>query len=159
MARPTLKKPTLLEVEYVAHTLARALWQFGEPIPPFHTRYPDKLESCLKTPFQTFQRKSLYPTFERKAAMLFYLMIKNHPFQNGNKRVAVVTLIYFLSSNGRKLTVDNLTLYEFAKKIAASEATQVNEVVNEIQRFVFRFTQKGAPDTLFDSLLGSSKNL
>lgn len=158
MARPILKKPSLLEVEYVAHTLAQALWQFGEPIPPFHTRYPDKLESCLKTPFQTFQRKSLYPTFDRKAAVLFYLMIKNHPFQNGNKRVAVVTLIYFLASNGRKLKVDNYALYEFAKKIAASEASDVNNVINEIQEFVTQHSQKGIPESLFESLIGPQLN-
>lgn len=142
MARPTLRKPSLLEVEYVAHTLAQALWQFGEPIPPFGTRYPEKLESCLKTPFQTYQRKSLYQTFDRKAAVLFYLMIKNHPFQNGNKRIAVVTLIYFLYTNGRKLTVGNRALYEFAKEIAASEAAESSGVMNLIQKFITQFSEK-----------------
>lgn len=153
MARPVIRKPSLLEVEYVAHTLARALWQFGEPIPPFETRYPDKLESCLKTPFQTFQRKSLYPTFGRKAAVLFYLMIKNHPFQNGNKRVAVVTLIYFLHENGRRLTVTNQQLYEFAKEIAASDASDSTNVIERIHKFLIAHTQKETDTNLAARLI------
>lgn len=120
MARPAIKKLTISEVEYIAFSLAKELMEYGEPIPPFDTRYPDKLESCLQTPFQTFNRKGLYQTFESKAAILFYLLIKNHPFQDGNKRVAVVTLYYFLRSNGRILKVKNFKLYEFAKEVAAS---------------------------------------
>jgi len=37
----------------------------------------------------------LYPTLVSKASFLFYLMIKNHPFQNGNKRIAITTLFTF----------------------------------------------------------------
>ncbi len=142
MARPILKKISVVEVEYVAHRLARELMEYGEPIPPFDTRYPDKLESCLSTPFQTFYRKSLYQAFETKASILFYLMIKNHPFQNGNKRVAIVTLIYFLAQNGRKLKVDNITLYEFARKIAASEAKDKDFVLIVIKEFIIQYSQK-----------------
>jgi death-on-curing family protein len=126
----------------VAHRLAQELMEYGEPIPPFNTRYPDKLESCLKTPFQTFQRKSLYRTFEMKAAMLFYLMIKNHPFQNGNKRVAVVTLLYFLVQNGRRLEVNNKKLYEFAKEIASSDARNKDPEVLKICDFIVQYSEK-----------------
>src|ERR1035437_5643660 len=136
MARPVIKKLDVIEIEYVAHRLAQELMEYGEPIPPFNTRYPDKLESCLKTPFQTFHKKSLYPTFEMKAAMLFYLLIKNHPFQNGNKRVAVVTLLYFLDKNGRMFDVDNKLLYEFSREIAASDAKDKNPVVSSIRNFI-----------------------
>lgn len=142
MARPVINKPTLSEVEYIAFSLAQELMEYGEPIPPFDTRYPDKLESCLQTPFQTFDRKSLYKTFEGKAAILFYLMIKNHPFLNGNKRVAVVTLYYFLRSNGYKLKVGNVELYEFAKKVAASDASNTDSVVADIRDFIAEFSQK-----------------
>lgn len=142
MARPVINKITLAEVEYIAFSLAKELMEYGEPIPPFDTRYPDKLESCLQTPFQTFDRKSLYQTMESKAAMLFYLMIKNHPFQNGNKRVAVVTLYYFLRSNGRKLKVGNLELYKFAKQVAESKPSNMNEVLLEIRSFIIEFSKK-----------------
>ncbi|MFH1855374.1 MAG: GIY-YIG nuclease family protein [bacterium] len=53
-----------------------------QAIPAFETRFPKVLESCLSAPFQTYNRKDLYPTLEDKAAILFYLLIKNHPFQN-----------------------------------------------------------------------------
>src|SRR3989344_6228111 len=117
MARKPTRRISLTEVEYVAHRLAQELMEYNEPIPPFGTRFPERLESCLKTPFQTFNKKSLYPTIERTSAMLFYLLIKNHPFQNGNKRIAVITLLYFLNENRRWLKADNLTLYNFAKEI------------------------------------------
>ena len=132
MARPVLKRITISEVEYIAFSLAQKMMEYGEPIPPFETRYPDKLESCLQTPFQTFNNKGLYKTFEDKAAMLFYLMNKNHPFQNGNKRVAVVTLYYFLISNGRNLKVNNIRLYEFAKEVAGSEASDKDNTISKI---------------------------
>ncbi len=142
MARFTIKKINIAEIEYIAHRLAQELMEYGEPIPPFDTRYPDKLESCLKTPFQTFDRKSLYKSFETKAAMLFYLMIKNHPFQNGNKRVAVLALIYFMYGNKRRLKVSNGELYEFSKKVASSEAKDKDIIVAEIRNFIVQFSEK-----------------
>ena len=142
MARIALHKPTLSEVEYIAFSLAQELMEYGEPIPPFDTRYSDKLESCLQTPFQTYNRRSLYQTFESKASALFYLMIKNHPFQNGNKRVAVVTLYYFLRSNHRKLKVSNIKLYEFAKEVAASDAQEKDQVIIKIRAFIVEYSEK-----------------
>ena len=142
MARAAIKQINIAQIEYIAHRLAQELMECGKPIPPFDTRYPDKLESCLKTPFQTFDRKSLYKSFETKAAILFYLMIKNHPFQNGNKRVAVLTLIYFMYENKRRLKVSNSKLYEFSKKVAASEAKDKDIVVSEIRNFITQFSEK-----------------
>lgn len=141
MARPAIKRLSVIEIEYVAHRLAQELMEYGEPIPPFNTRYPDKLESCLKTPFQTFHRKSLYSTFETKATILFYLMIKNHPFQNGNKRVAILTLIYFLIQNGRRLKVDNKILYEFSKEVASSNAQNKDPVITRIRSFIVQYSE------------------
>lgn len=136
MARRPIKQLSVVEVEYVAHRLAQELMDYGEPIPPFNTRFPDRLESCLKTPFQKFDSKSLYSGIVLKTAMLFYLMIKNHPFQNGNKRVAVLTTLYFLSENGRWLKADNLTFYKFAKEIAESDPTKTKETVQKIVDFI-----------------------
>jgi len=84
-----MKIVTVKDVEYIAFKLAREMLSFDEPIPDFSTRFPNVLESCLAVPFQSFSGKSLYPTLISKAAMLFYLLIKNHPFQNGNKRIAI----------------------------------------------------------------------
>lgn len=69
-------------------------------------------------------------------------MIKNHPFQNGNKRVAVMTLLYFLYKNGWWLRVDNDTLYLFANEVAKSEPGHRDEVMNTIRKFVRRFSVK-----------------
>jgi len=77
-----MEKITVKEVEYIAFRLAQEILSFDEPIPDFSTRFPNILESCLATPFQSFFQKSLYPTLISKASILFYLMIKNHPFQN-----------------------------------------------------------------------------
>lgn len=142
MARPKINKITIVDVEYIAHRLAHKLLEFNEPIPPFDTRFPDKLESCLKVPFQTFSKKSLYQTIETKASILFYLMIKNHPFQNGNKRVAVMTLIYFLFSNDRKLEVSNKELYEFAREVASSKAEDKDIVLKNIREFIVKNSVK-----------------
>ena len=91
-----MKIITLREVEYIAVRLAQEMLSFNEPIPDFSTRFPNILESCLATPFQVFSGRSLYPSLISKASIFFYLMIKNHPFQNGNKRIAMTAL--FLKS-------------------------------------------------------------
>src|SRR3990172_6451185 len=91
-----IKPVTLAHVENITFHLARALMSHDEPIPDFPTRFPGILERCLFSPFQTFEKKSLYPGLVEKAASLFYFTIKDHPFQNGNKRIAVATVLYFL---------------------------------------------------------------
>ena len=91
-----IKELSIKEVEYIAFRLARELMSFNEPILDFSSRFANKLESCLAMPFQRFDKKLLYRGLEEKAAILFYLMVKNHPFQNGNKRIAMTTLFVFL---------------------------------------------------------------
>ncbi len=123
---------------------------YGEPIPPFNTRFPDRLESCLKTPFQKFDNKSLYAGLVLKAAMLFYLMVKNHPFQNGNKRVAVLTLLVFLSENGRWLKVANITLYTFAREIAESDSAKSRETIRHIVDFIENYAIHSSEDEIVE---------
>lgn len=116
-----MTKPLAIEaVELISHRLAQEIMTWDEPIPDFQSRFPDKLESCLNTPFQTHAKKDLYPTLLHKAAILFYLLIKNHPFQNGNKRVAVTSLLVFLTINGKWLHVPPDELYRFAVWVAES---------------------------------------
>ncbi len=127
---------TINEVEYVAFRLAKAFLPFDEPIPDFATRFPQKLESCVLTPFQTFSGKALYRTLTAKAAILFYLMIKNHPFQNGNKRIAITTLLTFLFLNGKWLKADTQELYNFTVWVAMSPSQFKEEVVAAIEKFI-----------------------
>lgn len=127
---------TVVGVEYIAHRLAKELFASSEPIPEFSTRYPHRLESCLATPFLTFGGSTLYPTLIAKGGILFYLMIKNHPFQNGNKRIAMTTLFVFLFINDQWLKVDHDELYQFAVWIAESHARSKGGAVQAIETFL-----------------------
>jgi death-on-curing family protein len=88
------------------------------------------------TPFQRFSGKALYPRLVDKASILFYLMIKNHPFQNGNKRIAITTLLAFLYFNDKWLRVDTQELYNFTVWIAQSSPRFKDEVVAAIRKFI-----------------------
>ena len=50
--------------------------------------------------YQTWEGKDLYPSVEEKAAMLLYLVVKNHSFVDGNKRIAATLFLWFLENNG-----------------------------------------------------------
>jgi len=115
-----IRQLTIEHVEVLAHRLAREIMSWDEPIPDFGARFPNILESCLAAPFQTFAKKDLYPRIEDKAAILFYLLIKNHPFENGNKRVAVTSLLVFLQINGFWLETTPDEIYRIAVWVAES---------------------------------------
>lgn len=131
-----IKKIEVIHVHYLAFRLAKNHMDFNEPIPDFSTRYPKILESCLATPFQGFGKKIFYPTLILKASMLFYLMIKNHPFQNGNKRIAMTTLFVFLFENNKWLSVDTQELYNFAMWVAESPPKSKKQTVEYINSFI-----------------------
>ena len=127
---------TVADVEYLAFRLAKEHLSFNEPIPDFSTRFPNVLESCVVTPFQRFSGKALYPSLVAKAGILFYFMIKNHPFQNGNKRIAITTLLAFLHGNGKWIKADTQELYNFTVWVAQSPAELNEQVVAAIQKFI-----------------------
>jgi death-on-curing family protein len=131
-----MKNITINEVENMAHSLAQKQMSWGEPIPEFGTRYPGKLESCLGSVFQTFGRKDLYPSLIDKAAILFYLLIKNHPFINGNKRIAVTSLLVFLSLNHKWLSASNEEMYDMALTVAKSSPKLKRGILELIKDFV-----------------------
>lgn len=97
-----------------------------EPIPVFDKHEKEKLESALGN-----ARQSYYPTFTKKAAILYYSLIKNHPFLNGNKRIATATLIVFLLINdfditGMKQHVEDY-LIDLAIRVSKSEGSKDKE--------------------------------
>jgi prophage maintenance system killer protein len=59
----------------------------------------NKLKDILGNIYQTFGKKELYPSLEEKAAHLLYFIIKDHPFVDGNKRIASFLFVYFLDKN------------------------------------------------------------
>ena len=133
-----MKTITLDDVERISIKLAQAHLGGTQPIPAFHTRYPDRLESCLAIPFQEFGGYSPYPTLIKKASILFYLMNKNHPFQNGNKRIALTTLLTFLFFNDKWLEVSARYLYVFAIQIASSDAILKDEMVKLCEGYIIK---------------------
>ncbi len=131
-----IKNITIERIKHIAHELAVQTMSWDEPIPDFETRYPNVLESCIAAPFQKFNKKYLYKGLERKAAILFYLLIKNHPFKNGNKRIAITTLFVFLHSNNKWLKSNTTELYNFARWVAESPPEAKKEMVDFIEKFV-----------------------
>lgn len=121
---------TIQEARYIAHQLALELLDYSEePIPPFDTRYPHILESCLEQPFQQFGGVDLYPGIFKKAAVLFFLVTKNHPFKNGNKRMALTLTLTFLYVNGYFLEISTNDLYKISLKVAADSQQPIEKVV------------------------------
>jgi death-on-curing protein len=138
------------EVERIAFRLAQAHYTFDEPIPDFTTRFPNILEGCLETPFQKFFGSVPYPSLITKGSMLFYLLIKNHPFQNGNKRIAITTLIVFLLKYDHWLESDKTKLYRFAVWVAESKPDGMDFVIMAICEFIRRYSKRLAPVPLFE---------
>ncbi len=75
--------------------------------------------SSISTIFQTFDRKELYPSIEEKSAMLLYLIIKNHSFVDGNKRIVASIFIWFLAKNNYLYNNDG------SKKMSENELVAV----------------------------------
>jgi death-on-curing protein len=79
-----------------------------------------RLESALATPQQTMFGEELYPDLTSKAAILFYLLVKNHPFLDGNKRTGFLSLLRFLVVNGFALDATDDELFHFTLDVATS---------------------------------------
>ena len=123
-------------VEQTAFFLAQELMTYDEPIPDFTTRFPNILESCLAAPFQWFSGHPLYRGFTSKASVLFYLLLKNHPFQNGNKRIAITSLFVFLHLNQKWMNVNLEKFYDFAVCVSASQPSERDDVIDSIKTFL-----------------------
>jgi death-on-curing protein len=149
--RRIIKPLSIIEVEHLAFRLAQEHLTFDEPIPDFSTRFPNILEGCLETPFQRFFGKIPYPSLIAKAGMLFYLLIKNHPFQNGNKRIAITTLIIFLYKNNQWLEAGKRQIYNFAVWVAKSKSGDKDFVSMAIFEFIRRHLKPLEPVPLLET--------
>lgn len=130
-----IRQLSIAQAEYLAHAMVRELMDSDEPIPPFETRSVGKLESCLAEPFQSFDGQMLHRSFVKRAAVLFYLVTKNHAFENGNKRMAVALTLTFCFTNKRWINIEPKKLYELACTVAESDAKsreRVQQVIEDI---------------------------
>ena len=101
-----------------------------------------KFESAVENLRQTFAKKELYRTIEEKAAHLLYLTIKDHPFIDGNKRIASFLFIYFLDKNdylyrknGEKKINDN-ALVALALLIAESNPKEKDILIGIVTNLI-----------------------
>jgi death-on-curing family protein len=102
----------------------------------------DKLKAILGNILQTFDKKELYPSIEEKASHLLYFIIKGHPFIDGNKRIASVLFIYFLSKNNylykesgeRKINDNALTALSLL--IAISNMSEKDKLIKIVTNLI-----------------------
>ncbi len=82
------------------------------------------LESALAQPKMTFDRKELYSTLEEKAAALAFSLSSNHPFVDGNKRVAHAAMEVFLFLNGHEISAPVDEQEKLFSKLANGKLTR-----------------------------------
>jgi len=137
-----IKWINLNDFETLCFNLAKAHLTFNQPIPDFITRNPGILESCLETPLQGFGGKEPHPELVDKSSLLFYFLIKNHPFQNGNKRIAVMALFTVLYLNKLWLNTEELLPYKLAIEVAGSKRENKDLILETIKKFIKKHLQK-----------------
>ena len=98
-------------------------------------------ESILNDIYQTFGGEDVYPSIEEKACNFLYTLVKNHPFVDGNKRIAATLFIYFLNYYGLLIkdgvqTIDNNTLTAVTLLIAESNPKEKQIIIDLVMNFL-----------------------
>lgn len=108
----------------------------------FGNEKDDSFKSSIGQIYQTFGGEDLYPSVEEKAAMLLYLVTKNHSFSDGNKRIAATLFLWFLNNNhilyrpdGSKRIADN-TLVALTLMIAESKTEEKDVMVKVVVNLI-----------------------
>ena len=108
----------------------------------FGNEKDDSFKSSIGQIYQTFGGEELYPSVEEKAAMLLYLVTKNHSFSDGNKRIAATLFLWFLNGNrilyrpnGSKRLADN-TLVALTLMIAESRPEEKDVMVKVVVNLI-----------------------
>ena len=108
----------------------------------FGNEKDDSFKSSIGQIYQTFGGEELYPSVEEKAAMLLYLVTKNHSFSDGNKRIAATLFLWFLNENrilyrpdGSKRLPDN-TLVALTLMIAESRPEEKDIMVKVVVNLI-----------------------
>ena len=108
----------------------------------FGNEKDDSFKSSIGQIYQTFGGEELYPSVEEKAAMLLYLVTKNHSFSDGNKRIAATLFLWFLNGNrilyrpdGTKRLADN-TLVALTLMIAESKTEEKDVMVKVVVNLI-----------------------
>ena len=115
--------------------------RFNEESSLFAVERDSGLESIIGNIYQSFDGQDIYKSIEEKAANFLYLIVKNHVFADGNKRIAATLFIYFLNFYGilyidGKQTIDNNTLAALTLLIAESNPKEKEIIIELVMNFL-----------------------
>ena len=115
--------------------------RFNEESSLFAIERDRGLESIIGNIYQSFAGQDIYKSIEEKAANFLYLIVKNHVFTDGNKRIAATLFIYFLNFYGilyknGKQTIDNNTLAALTLLIAESNPKEKEVIIDLVMNFL-----------------------
>jgi len=115
--------------------------RFNEESNLFAIEKDDGLKSIIGNIYQSFDNQEIYKSIEEKAANFLYLIVKNHVFVDGNKRIAATLFIYFLDfygilyKEGRQV-IDNNTLTALTLLIAESNPKEKDVIIDLVMNFL-----------------------
>ena len=115
--------------------------RFNEESTLFAVERDKGLESIIGNIYQSFAGQDIYKSIEEKSANFLYLIVKNHVFADGNKRIAATLFIYFLNFYGilykeGKQTIDNNTLTALTLLIAESNPKEKEVIIDLVMNFL-----------------------
>lgn len=115
--------------------------RFNEESSLFAVERDKGLESIIGNIYQSFGEQDIYKSIEEKGANFLYLIVKNHVFADGNKRIAATLFIYFLNFygilyKGGKQTIDNNTLAALTLLIAESNPKEKDVIIDLVMNFL-----------------------
>lgn len=141
ISKTTKQEPFHATYENAMEAITRLKEKFGGSA-LFANEKDESFRSSIGQIYQTFGGEELYPSVEEKAAMLLYLVTKNHSFSDGNKRIAAMLFLWFLSNNGilytaegRKRIGDN-TLVALTLMIAESRTEEKDIMVKVVVNLI-----------------------
>ncbi len=141
IAKTTKEEPFHATYENAMHEIDMLRQKFGGSV-LFGNEKDDSFRSSIGQIYQTFDGTELYPSVEEKAAMLLYLVTKNHSFSDGNKRIAATLFLWFMNNNailyrpdGTKRIADN-TLVALTLMIAESKTEEKDIMVKVVVNLI-----------------------
>ena len=130
--------PTLDTFEQYVNLLISIREYFSEDIPAFQTRYKGKLEAIIGQVSSNYFGVETYPDLLSKASYLFYALIKNHPFSNGNKRIAALALYDFIKKNANEVYLDEqfilIDIVDLSIDVSESDPNDYQLILKKIKR-------------------------
>ena len=139
--KTTKEEPFHATYENATEEINRLRDKFGGSV-LFGNEKDDSFKSSIGQIYQTFGGEELYPSVEEKAAMLLYLVTKNHSFSDGNKCIAATLFLWFLNNNhilyrkdGSKRLADN-TLVALTLMIAESKTEEKDVMVKVVVNLI-----------------------